>query len=133
MRHIKLTVAAVVAVGLVAGLGALAWTYLVPPPAAMPHGPAGGITVEGAGDTRSAGSGRPSPVRLSSMGSIHNAEMRYAFFTPASFLWEFGDGKTGTERDPVHQYDTPGDYSVTLTITSTDGTKHVERRSITVR
>ncbi len=33
---------------------------------------------------------------------------------PTSFQWDFGDGETSTERDPVHTYTTPGTYSVTL-------------------
>jgi PKD repeat protein len=32
--------------------------------------------------------------------------------------WEFGDGGTSTERDPVHVYAAPGIYSVNLTITN---------------
>ncbi|HVZ55084.1 MAG TPA: PKD domain-containing protein [Chitinophagaceae bacterium] len=31
-----------------------------------------------------------------------------------SFSWNFGDGTTSTEISPVHQYNTPGDYTVTL-------------------
>jgi len=30
-------------------------------------------------------------------------------------LWDFGDGHTSTETDPVHVYDDPGFYSVSLT------------------
>lgn len=35
--------------------------------------------------------------------------------------WDFGDGTTSNERDPVHQYNESGTYSVTLTITAADG------------
>lgn len=35
--------------------------------------------------------------------------------TPATWLWNFGDNTTSTEQNPVHAYDTPGDYYVTLT------------------
>ena len=33
-----------------------------------------------------------------------------------SYLWDFGDGQTSTEKNPVHVYQTPGVYSVTLTV-----------------
>ena len=32
-----------------------------------------------------------------------------------SFEWEFGDGATSTERNPMHQYAEPGTYTVRLT------------------
>ena len=38
----------------------------------------------------------------------------------ASWKWEFGDGKTSTDRHPIHQYDKPGEYIVTLYV---DGPK----------
>ncbi|PKP00835.1 MAG: hypothetical protein CVU11_16915, partial [Bacteroidetes bacterium HGW-Bacteroidetes-6] len=39
----------------------------------------------------------------------------------ASYLWEFGDGQTSNEQNPVHMYDVDGNYTVTLTITDTAG------------
>jgi PKD repeat protein len=35
--------------------------------------------------------------------------------------WNFGDGKTSTEQNPVHSYDGGGYYTVTLTATGADG------------
>lgn len=35
-----------------------------------------------------------------------------------SWLWNFGDGSTSTEQNPVHVFDELGDYVVTLTSTS---------------
>ena len=35
-----------------------------------------------------------------------------------SFLWDFGDGATSTERNPVHEYLEPGSYTVSLTVTT---------------
>ncbi len=32
-----------------------------------------------------------------------------------TWLWDFGDGTTSTEFEPVHTYTTPGDYTVSLT------------------
>lgn len=35
------------------------------------------------------------------------------------FLWQFGDGDTSTAKNPVHLYQQPGTYTVTLTATDT--------------
>ncbi len=37
---------------------------------------------------------------------------------PTSWAWDFGDGETSEEQDPVHIYGTQGEYFVTLTIAS---------------
>ena len=38
-----------------------------------------------------------------------------------SWLWDFGDGNTSTAQDPVHQYLSPGTYTVSLTATGPNG------------
>lgn len=38
-----------------------------------------------------------------------------------NFIWDFGDGTTSTERSPEHEYQTAGNYIVTLSITRGDG------------
>ena len=38
-----------------------------------------------------------------------------------TYLWDFGDGNTSTVENPTHVYTTDGNYTVCLTITSTDG------------
>jgi len=38
-----------------------------------------------------------------------------------SWLWNFGDGATSTDRSPVHLYATPGTYSVSLTVANSGG------------
>ena len=37
------------------------------------------------------------------------------------YLWRFGDGQTSTEENPYHKYENPGEYTVSLTVTSSDG------------
>ena len=37
-----------------------------------------------------------------------------SFGDPLSYYWQFGDGYISTEKDPVHLYQTPGVYTVTL-------------------
>jgi gliding motility-associated-like protein len=44
---------------------------------------------------------------------------RSAFAT--GYIWNFGDGTTSTEIDPVHTYREPGEYFVSLTITDDGG------------
>ena len=34
----------------------------------------------------------------------------------ASWFWDFGDGTTSTEQNPIHTYAVPGTYTVTLTV-----------------
>ena len=35
----------------------------------------------------------------------------------SSYFWEFGDGETSTEENPIHNYASVGFYTVTLTTT----------------
>lgn len=35
--------------------------------------------------------------------------------------WDFGDGSTSTEENPQHEYQKPGNYNVTLTVTTATG------------
>jgi lysophospholipase L1-like esterase len=43
---------------------------------------------------------------------------------PTSWSWNFGDGDTSTERNPVHTYKTTGNYQVTLTVTGLGGSSY---------
>jgi PKD repeat protein len=36
-------------------------------------------------------------------------------------LWRFGDGLTSGEKNPFHKYESPGNYNVTLIVTTKDG------------
>jgi PKD repeat protein len=38
-----------------------------------------------------------------------------------TYFWDFGDGSSSTELDPVHTYVNPGKYSVTLTVSGPTG------------
>jgi predicted outer membrane repeat protein len=42
---------------------------------------------------------------------------------PTSWDWDFGDEATSTDQDPVHLYDEPGSYTVTLTVTNEFGSQ----------
>jgi len=39
----------------------------------------------------------------------------------SDYVWDFGDGITSTDVNPVHTYGAPGNYEVTLTVTSPGG------------
>ena len=39
-------------------------------------------------------------------------------FDNKTYAWDFGDGATSTEENPVHVYATPGDYDIKLRITT---------------
>lgn len=41
--------------------------------------------------------------------------------TPASWLWDFGDGNTSIQQNPTHSYVQPGTYTVCLTVTNACG------------
>lgn len=49
-----------------------------------------------------------------------------------SFTWEFGDGNTSTEKDPVHTYAAAGEYTVMLTAKNNDGASSVRTQNITI-
>ncbi len=42
-------------------------------------------------------------------------------FNPSTWQWNFGDGNSSTEQNPVHIYADYGVYSVTLTVTNSAG------------
>ncbi len=52
--------------------------------------------------------------------------LTYAFLNLSSdfgadYQWDFGDGNTSTEAMPVHTYTAPGNYEISLTMTTPDG------------
>jgi PKD repeat protein len=46
-------------------------------------------------------------------------------------LWSFGDGGTSTQRNPSHDYDESGTYSVTLTVTDDHGASDIVSNQVT--
>lgn len=41
--------------------------------------------------------------------------------SPTSWLWDFGDGNSSTDQNPMHVYNNMGMYDVSLTVTNDDG------------
>lgn len=46
---------------------------------------------------------------------------------PTSWSWEFGDGASSNQKNPSHTYGAAGAYSVTLTVTNSQGSSSVTR------
>jgi PKD repeat protein len=51
---------------------------------------------------------------------------------PTGYGWDFGDGGSSAEAEPVHTYTTPGVYTVTLTVTGAGGPSIKRRRNFIV-
>ena len=41
-----------------------------------------------------------------------------SYYRPEQWLWDFGDGSSSTERNPIHSYAVPGEYYVCLTVSN---------------
>lgn len=57
-------------------------------------------------------SGKP-PLNVSFVSTVTGDQNK----TPFSYLWNFGDGTSSTEENPLHTYTATGQYTVTLTVT----------------
>ncbi|MFV8414992.1 right-handed parallel beta-helix repeat-containing protein, partial [Methanosarcina mazei] len=49
--------------------------------------------------------------------------------SPTTWKWNFGDGTSSTEKNPVHTYSTAGSYTVTLTASNTAGSNTATKSS----
>lgn len=54
----------------------------------------------------------------------------YGFVEPLAYEWDFGDGNTGFGSTPIHTYDEPGDYTVTLTVTEQGGVYDTDQATV---
>lgn len=63
------------------------------------------------------------PISALIFQSVVDKQVAFTALTHSavSWSWDFGDGKTSTEKDPVHIYDEGGYYVATLTATDKDG------------
>jgi hypothetical protein len=62
-----------------------------------------------------------------------------ATFTPlntsqnaTSYLWDFGDGTTSTEKAPTFKLVTIGDHKISLTVTNADGTTRTSSKNVRI-
>jgi hypothetical protein len=49
-----------------------------------------------------------------------------------SFLWDFGDEGTSPSDGPLHTFEKPGTYSVTLTVTDSDGSETTDTSELII-
>lgn len=52
--------------------------------------------------------------------------------TIANWNWDFGDGNTSTQQNPVNNYTAGGDYEVSLTVTDNQGTTNLSNQTVSV-
>lgn len=69
---------------------------------------------------------RPPNAQFTASPREGNAPLTVTFHdmsrgSPTSRLWDFGDGSTSTEANPVHTYTGAGKYTVTLTVANDAG------------
>jgi hypothetical protein len=50
-------------------------------------------------------------------------------FEPYSYAWDFGDGETSTDSNPIRAYKSDGTYTVTLTVTDDRGNVELSTRT----
>ncbi len=54
-------------------------------------------------------------------GIISFTDLSSSSVAITDWLWDFGDGETSTEQNPVHQYEVDNFYTVSLTVTNANG------------
>lgn len=63
-----------------------------------------------------------------------NAQFNNHSVNGSSYSWNFGDGNTSTDENPSHHYpQVPGNYTVTLTVTSSDGCVDIASIILTIK
>jgi PKD repeat protein len=87
-----------------------------PDPAQVPVVDFSGLPISG---------GRPLSVVFTNLTLVTNSPAMLGFWR-----WEFGDGSTSMDRDPVHVYELPGSYTVTLTARNAHGSRTVTKEDM---
>lgn len=80
--------------------------------------------------------GGPTPAATTSSVAVQNRALTYRFnglqAGGVSWAWDFGDGTTSTEANPVHTYKRVGPYTARLTVTYADGETATVRTNVNV-
>jgi outer membrane protein assembly factor BamB len=56
----------------------------------------------------------------------------YGGIPPYSYHWDFGDGQTSNEQNPTHSYSAVGNFTVTFTVTDSEGNSSSDTATVTV-
>ena len=78
----------------------------------------------------------PLPAFTADPPAAGGLTVSFAFTPPPGvthWLWEFGDGQTSTEQNPVHTYAAAGNYTVRLTVYGAGGVSASQELAVTVR
>lgn len=76
----------------------------------------------------------PFPLVADIFNSVDGKQVAFQGLTHSavSWTWDFGDGTTSTEQNPVHVYADGGFYLATLTATGADGTEVVTEVNLAI-
>ena len=90
------------------------------------------VETEGLGRQDTTLAGNPVEADFASDRTAGNVPLEVRFedrtlADPTAWLWDFGDGATSTETAPVHTYDVPGFYTVSLTVDGPGGASTLAR------
>lgn len=74
------------------------------------------------------------PLSAEVFHSIDGRQVAFTALTHSAdnWLWDFGDGNTSTEKNPVHVYETGGYYLATLTASSSTGSSVTQEVNLAV-
>lgn len=74
------------------------------------------------------------PVSADIFYSIDGKQVAFTGLThsASNWLWDFGDGNTSTEQNPVYIYENGGYYTATLTATDSDGQTAISEVNLAV-
>ena len=62
----------------------------------------------------------------------YNAVIKNTSIAGQDFFWDFGDGTTSTQSDPVHLYANTGTYTITLRVVDTSTCNKTDQTSFTI-
>ncbi|HOD49906.1 MAG TPA: PKD domain-containing protein [Candidatus Hydrogenedentes bacterium] len=121
---------AIRAAGLVVGAVTQAHSRTVPLGSVISQDPAAGTLVRPGSAVALVVSAGVSPADFSAVRTLGEPPLTVSFQTLSenpdtpirSWLWNFGDGTSGTDQYPVHVYTRPGGYTVSLTVATAAGT-----------
>jgi PKD repeat protein len=65
-------------------------------------------------------------------GQIAFSDATSGTHPPVSWSWNFGDGSFSTQQNPTHQFTANGNFTVSLTITTTDGCSDTSSQVVSI-
>ncbi len=75
----------------------------------------------------------PGPYEKAVAEKIHFNSSLIGGFPPYTYHWDFGDGNSSKDSNPVHNYSKVGNYSITMRVTDSKGTYSNDTTYIIIR